>query len=365
MTPELSARRWAAQLCPRPTKFAVLAAVMALGACEYPTSLPIFETEWVVPAEETRFGVAELLPGEVTLEPDLSAFIVDFDPVSFSTSLGAICAACAAADGFTVPKPAFVGDVESDIDFPAEVSAVTILDGSIYVEVTNGLNFDPIRPQAGSFGSIEIEITDSADGDVVGTLVIDGTDTAFPETSTLARSVPLQAAVVDGGLHARVRIDSPTGDPVTVDSSLPISVLATALDVRVESVDIDVGGRSVTLDPTSLDLEDIDEDIADRVISGAFLVDVTNPFGVGADFQITISGPGFATINKSVTVPSDPQVQVRIDFTVSEIRSMLGSAGLTLSGGATVDAGAGVITVNPGEELVFTASLDLALRVGG
>lgn len=360
-----SVGRWVAQMCPPRTHLAALAACVVFAGCEYPTALPIFETRWIVPAEETRFGVAELLPGEVTLEPDLSAFIVNFDPVSFSTSLGAICPACVVADGFTVPKPAFIGSVDADITFPSEVSAVTVIDGSIYVEITNGLNFDPIRPAAGTFGSITITITDDADGDLVGTLTVNGTATPFPPTSTLARSIPLQAVTIDGALNADVQLNSPTGDPVTVDSSLPISVLAQALNVRVSSVDIDVSGQAVSLDPTSLDLEDVDQDIADRVMSGAFIVDVTNPFDVGAQFQITISGPGFTTINKNVTVPSGPEVQVSIPFTVQEIRSMLGRSGLTLSGGATVDAGAGIITVNPGEELVITASLDLELRIGG
>jgi hypothetical protein len=337
----------------------------ALAACDYPTSLPILETQWVIPTEETQLGVAELLPGTVTLQSDLSAFIVDFTPISFSQTLGQICVACAAADGLTVPKPAFIGNVLSTIDFPAKVSGVTILDGTVDLQITNGLNFDPIRPSPSARGSITIRITDSADGDLVGSLIIDGTTTAFPQGQTLSRSVVLNAATVDGGLTTTVTVDSPLGSSVTIDAGRTVSATATANNVRVASVDIDVASESVTLDPVALDLQDVDSEVADRVISAAFILDVTNPFGVGAQFQLSVAGPTITTINKSVTISGNADETLRVDFSVAEIRSMLGEANLTMTGGGTLDSGAGVITVYPGDELVLSASLDLALRIGG
>lgn len=345
--------------------FAAFAVLAVTAGCDIPTELPEFENRWIVPAEETRFGVDELLPGDVSLAPDSAAFIVDFDPITFSESLGSICAGCAAADGFTVPKPAFIGGFSSTLGFPPEVTAVDVVSGSVQLAIFNGFNFDPIRPANGVFGSMELTFTDEADGDIVGTLVIEGEDQAFAAGSTLMTSVVLGAASIEGGIEATVVLDSPTGDPVTVDASAELSVVATPMDVRVASVEIDVAGENVDFDPVDLDLDDVDQDLIDRVISGSFVLDVVNPFAVAADFDLEISGPTIATIEKSASIGPDPESSLTITFTGDEIRSFLGEPNVVLSGGAVVDTGAGTIVVNPGQELILEAALDLVIRIGG
>jgi hypothetical protein len=132
----------------------------------------------------------------------------------------------------------------------------------------------------------------------------------------------------------------------------------------VSSVAIDVSSESVAIDPVDLDVGDIDQDIEDRVLEGAFLLDVTNPFGVSADFDLSISWPS-GTIDRSAVITSAPTSQVRIDFTGAELQSFLGEPDVVLTGSAVVDAAAGIVTVNPGEELVLKASMDLILEIGG
>ena len=339
--------------------------LLPLAGCDIPTELPAVDTRWVVPAEETRFGVSELLPGSVTLTPDESAFIVDFDPVTFAETLGALCPLCAAADGLTVQKPPFLGEFESSVDFPSEVSSISILSGDIVLEIDNGLNFDPLRPAPGVTGTLVITVTDDADGDVLGTLEIDGTTTALPAGGTLTRTIALATATVEGSMVATAEIDSPLGDPVTIDSSLPLTVTVTPTNILVSSVTIDVAGRSVDLDPVSLDVEEVDQDLTDRILAGGFIVDVVNPFGVAADFQLTIDGPTIAPIQKSSSVSTAATSTIEIPFIVGELRAFLGQPGVTLSGGAVIDAAATQITVLPGEELVLTGKLDLTLRIGG
>lgn len=339
--------------------------VALLGACDVPTDPPQVESRWIVPAEETSFGVADLLPGDVTLTADSSAFLVDFDPISFSQTLSGLCPACAAADGLTVPKPAFAGGFASNLSFPPEVSAIELLDGQVEVELVNGFNFDPIRPASGVYGSITLTITDEADGDVIGSTTIDGQGTAFGPGSTLTRDIDVLPVSVEGAIRARVDLVSPTGDPVTVDASLSIPVTVTPRDITVGRVTIDVANEVVSLDPRSLDLEDVDEELVDHVVSGDFVLDVVNPFGVAADFQITISGPTITTIQKSAAISSQAESTVVIEFTVSEIRSFLGEPGVVLAGGATVDPAAAPVSVLPGERLILTAALDLTLLIGG
>lgn len=334
-------------------------------ACEYPTDLPIIEQRWIAPIEDTRFGVGDLLPGQVSISPDGNNFQIDFDPVAFSATLADLCGACVAADGFTVPKPPFSGDIISGIDFPAQVSAVTIVDGTVLIEITNGLNFDPLSPGGSETGEIVITVTDDADDDVVATTTVDGATTPFGQGTTLNLTLPLQPVTVEGNIVATVTLTSPSGDPVTVDSSLPISIVATVSNVLVSEVSVDVSNEAVTLDPVSIDLEDLGDEIAERLLSGAFVIDVENPFGVGAMVQFTIDGPTISPIQKSLQIDASPVSTERVDFTNAELQSMLGQSSLSLTGGATVDPAAGIVSVRPGQELVFAASLDFILQVGG
>lgn len=350
---------------PSPRPFSVLAAaLLAAGACEFPTEPPAVEQRWIVPGDETRFGVAELLPSDVRLNTPGTAFLVDFNPVTFSASLGSLCAACAAANGLTVPKPAFLGSFQSDVAFPPRVHQVTVVGGQVALQIQNGFNFDPIRPAAGVFGRITVRITDSADGDLLGTLVVEGTTTAMPPGATLSRTLTLGAATVNGGLRATVVVDSPLGDAVTMDASLLVRATATPSNVLVSAVAIDVRGRAVDLDPVSLDVEDIDRELIDRIVAGGLRLRITNPFGVGAVFQLTIDGPTIPPIQKGATIGPATSM-VSIVFTAAELKSFLGQPGVVLSGGATVDPAAPLITVTPGQELVLVGELDITIRVGG
>lgn len=339
--------------------------LVLLAACDLPTEGPQVESRWIVPAEETRFGVGELLPGDVTFAPDSSAFLVAFDPVSISRTLEEVCSACVPFDGFTVPKPAFAASFGTGITFPSEVTSIELLEGEIEIEAFNGSNFDPIRPAAAATGTITITITDDADGDVLGTLLVDGAETAFDAGSTLTRTIELVPSTVDGSLAVTVEVDSPLGDAVTIDITDLFEVDATPNNVRVGIVTIDVAGRSVDVDPVTLDLEDVDSDITDRLVEGAFVLEVINPFGIGADFDLSISGPTIASIDKSVAIGSAATSTARIDFTLAELRSFLGEPGVVLEGGAVIDAGAGAVSVSPGQELVLLARLDLTILIGG
>lgn len=341
------------------------AVVALLAGCDIPTDPPQVETRWIVPAQETSFGVAELLPGDVQLTADSSAFLVTLDPVVFSQSLGGICAACIAADGLTVPKPPFVGGFTGSVSMPAQVSYFEVIDGQVVLELFNGFNFDPIRPASGVYGTMTLDIMDSADNEVLGTTAIDGEDTAFAPGTTLVTSVDLLAASVEGAIGVRITMDSPTGDPVTIDSSDLVQVTATPTDVRVARVAIDVANQVVDFDPVSLDVEDVERDLVDRIVSGAFVLDIVNPFEVAADFDLTISGPTISTIQKSEVIGTATESTVVIEFTQAELRSFLGEPGVLLSGGAVVDAGAGTVIVEPGQSLLLTAALDVTLLLGG
>lgn len=351
-----------------PTVFAAglaLSLLAALAACNIPTELPSFDTRWIVPAEETRFGVAQLLPGDVSVAPDSSTFIVDIDSVSFSRSLGEVCVGCGPAHGLTVPKPPFLGTVESQVAFPPEVYEISVLSGQVTMKVTNDFGFDPIRPSSTARGTMTLRVTDDADGDVLSELVVDGSDTAFPSGTTMTRDLALGQLTVNGSLVATVVLDSPLGDPVTIDTTALFSVVATPSNIRVVSVSVDVSSEAVTFDPVDLGVEDVDDNVRDAVHEGAFILDVTNPFGVTADFDLSITGPEFAPIQRTATIGPAVMSTLRLEFSGVEIQEFLGTRDVRLTGGAVVDSGAGIVTVLPGQELVLKASLEVTMQVNG
>ena len=188
---------------------------------------------------------------------------------------------------------------------------------------------------------------------------------AFAPGATLMTNVALNPASLEGGIETTIVLDSPTGDPVTIDASDQISVDAVPSAIRVASVEIDVAGQNVDFDPVDLDLEDVDTELAERVESGSFILDIVNPFAVAADFDLEIDGPTIAPIQKSASIGPEAESTVTISFTGEELRSFLGEPNVVLTGGAVVDAAAGSIVVTPGQELVLEASLDLVLRIGG
>ena len=347
----------------RPSIAALCLTAASLGGCDFPTGLPELESRWVVPAEETRFGVAELLPNAVSVTTAGNSFIVDFSPVTFSRTLGALCAAC--VDGVTAPKPPFLGSLAADVAFPAAVTSVSLVGGDVEVEIENQLGFDPIRPSASAFGDITVVVTDDADGDVLGTLLIDGTTTAFPTGTTLTRSMALAAASVEGTMVATVEVYSPLGDPVTIDVSNLLRATVTPTNVVVASVTIEVSGNIVSLEPVALDVSDIDQDLSDRIVAGGFILDVVNPFGVPADFQLTVDGPSVTAIQKAAQIGPEATSTIVIPLTVEELRRFLGEEDVVLTGSAVIDMAAPPITVTPGEELVLTGKFDITLRVGG
>jgi hypothetical protein len=142
----------------------------------------------------------------------------------------------------------------------------------------------------------------------------------------------------------------------------------TPTNIVVADVTIDVAGRVVSLDPVELDVDlddqELMDDLEERLLAGGFVLDVENPFAVGASFQLTVAGPGISTIQKSANVTGAPTSRVAIAFTLAELRSFLGEGGVTLSVGAVIDPAANPITVRPGQELVLTGKLDLTLRIG-
>jgi len=285
-------------------------------------------------------GVAQLLPPSVTLTDDRTAFSISIAPVSFSTSLGQLCPACAAFNGQTVPKPAFSGTLSAAIPLPADVLGATLIFGRLRFAARNGFSFDPIRPGGAQTGSLTVRVTE-AGGALIGSQVITGAQRPWPPGATLTDSLALAGS--GAAFTVALTIDSPAGGAAQINTAARIDVTATPVQLRLSAVQLRVQNRQISAQPVQLDLTGIDDFIIDRVRGGKLVLEATNGFGVGGTMTLVVSS-GATQITKQVDMPST-NATVEVPFTEAELESMLGHV-VVLSFSGLVSSAAAV-TVTP------------------
>lgn len=331
--------------------FAAAATIFTLTACDVPTEPPMFEPRWIVPVDETSLSVDELLPASVAVSGD--AFDVSVDPVSAVETLGDLCSGCAAADGMVAPVPPFNGSFVSTQGLPADVGSAEVSGGSIDIEILNGFGFDPLD----NGGSVTITIADDLTGEVLGELVLeDPTDDLTPNIPEL-RSISVQPGSITGPIRATTTVDAPGGQTALIDVSDMIEVTATVQSLLVSSVTVDVGSRSVTLDEQQIGLEDIDAEIADRIIEGTIILDIDNPFGVSLEGTIEIG-----SISRSISITDASTSTVTLSYTGDELRSFIGQPNVLFSGSGVANGDA--VTIRPGQVMLLDATLDFTILIG-
>ena len=331
--------------------FAAAVTLMVSAGCDVPTDPPIFEPRWIIPVDETSLEVDELLPSSVTVQG--SNFDVDVDPVGTTETLGDLCPDCAPLDGAVVPVPPFQGSFLSAQSLPAEVLSTEVVGGSIDITITNGFSFDPLYDG----GTIVITLSDDATGNPLGQVTLDGATETLAPNSTTQRTIVLGAQTVTGALRATVAVDAPGGQVTQIDLSEQIEIVATTTSFLIASATLDIGSRTVSLEPQEIDMEDIDEEVADRIVDGSVILEIDNPFGVAITGTLDIG-----STSKTFSVNGDPTSTVVIDYTGEELRSFVGQPGITLSGSGTATGSA--VTIRPGQEMTIEASLDFIIRIG-
>jgi hypothetical protein len=343
---------------------AALAGALLLSACEIPTELPMVEQRWIIPIDvEEAFGVAELLPDGVEVDGTGSNFVVDVDPFSTVEDLGTLCALCAALNLTTAPKPAFTYAFTIDQSLPADVQAAAITGGTINIDVSHNLGFDPVQPPGGSTGTVTITARNGAGGAAIGEVTIDGASETFAAGATVTKTMTLSTTTIGGTVQLEISVDSPAGglgaaDWVPINTSNTVSASATVQNLLVSSATVNVSDQSVDLDAQDLDVSDIDDSVTENIVSGTLILDVVNPFGVTVSGSIQITN----TEPKSFSISSGATSQISISYTGNELASFLGEDNVSFSGSGT--ASGGLITVTPGQEITLSATLDLTIQIG-
>lgn len=338
-----------------------LASLVALAACEVPTSVPKYDTEWDVPADSTSISVNSLLPSGVTATPDNSGFEVTVSPstTTITRQLSQDCSACAVSNGLTIPKPAFVGGGSSAIALPASVGSATLARDTVTLSVTNGFNFDPIRPSATARGYLIIQIASGSA--VVGRDSVDGSTTAISPGATVIRKIALNGTLNGAaGLQVTTTLNSPAGDLVAMDASRSITVSGSVGQLLIAAAQVSIAGQAVSAAASTLDLSSVGNSVGNHANGGSLMLNLNNPFAVTGNINVTITG-GDTPIVRSVALTPGQSAPV-ITFSSVDIQGMIGHhlavgfAG-TLSGGS--------VTVQPGQILSVSSRLQIALNTVG
>jgi hypothetical protein len=345
-------------------RIALALLTVAVASCDIPTQAPKWDTEWVVPADSVRVEVDSLLPASVrtTTTGGVTAFQLALGDVSFGRTLGQICSACTALNGTVAPKPAFTATFSGSVQLPSQVLSVALLDGGVAVTLTNNLGFDPLRPSANASAARgTLTVAAKSGATTLTSTTIDGATTAFPNGTSLSRTLTLATATVAAPIDVVITVTSPAGDPVTINTSNSLSVLAHPASVRISSAQVAIASKHVTAVEDTIDLSGLDSSMANRVQSGALRLHVSNPFTVQGAFSVTVR-TATTTIQKSVTV-AQGESDVRVELSAAEIQSIAGQHDVRIGIVGDVSTPSGSATFTPGQHLTLRGSLEVVIRV--
>ena len=345
-------------------RFAAPLVLVALAACDVPTSVPKWDTEWNIPSTSTWISIASLLPGSVSITPDSSAFLVSVPGISASRMVGADCPTCGTA---VMPKPAFTMTVSGTSSVPSEVLTATLGNDTLVVTSTNNLSFDPLRPSAAA-GSAKgwFAVVVSNGTAIVGRDSVNGATTSFAPGTALTRRIPLGGSVSSSSpITLTVTINSPQGDPVSIDPNGTISLNASAPNFQLTSADVSLATKQVNASSTSLDLTGMSADVVNRVQSGALILTIDNPVAVSGTLNVSLTTAG-TSIVKPISVAAGNgttglSTSTRVSFTQAELRSLLGQT-VDVQVAGPVTAANGRVTLTPRQVIGVTTRLDVILN---
>ncbi len=352
-----------------------LLCALGVAACDIPSAPPIFEQTWIVPADSTTVGVSAFLPSDVVVNGGGTAFVVTTPAANISSTLGAICGqpACQNPISASVPTPAFSspgGALGTTITFPDSVTALTVTGGSLQVQVTNNIGFDPLRPSGvgGPFGQIVVGITSGA---VSSNTIINGSATqGMANGATTTLNIPLPTGNYASSVTVAVTLTAPAGPAANVASGNTFSLAASLVGFSVSAATVVVNLKPITTTPTEFDLEGVD--VGDILQGGGLVLEVVNPFNATADLSVVLAAPAqgggpAVNINKDISIAASTTTNVNIILLKAELESLLGKSNVTISvTGDATGAGAGsTVSVSPGDVIKVRSKLSLTIHVGG
>jgi hypothetical protein len=356
-------------------RFAVLAGVAFVAlACQVPTDLPIWNTVWQVPADSSEVTVESLLPASVAIVDvaGTTAFAFGLPEATTSTTLGESCFACASSAGMRIPKPAFTLADSATVQMPTDVITADIIGGAIDYTLTNGFGFDPLNPGAGARGWIRIRVNSGST--LIANDSIDGSQLALPAGGATNRTINFLASPsapirLDGPVTVVATLFSPNGDSATMNTSELFSVGASARNIMISQVSINVPTTTFSPQHGTVDLSGLDATTAGKIAGGAVILGIHNPFAVGGSLSLDFKAPNGAHVVKSFTLgvggPDSPLSTIRLGLTQSEINSLIGQKDVAITITGNVSSPNGAVVVTPLERMAITTLVEATIVTGG
>lgn len=346
-------------------RFALIPALAGFAvatACDVPTEPPSWTQTWQVPADSIAVGVAELLPADVTLNADSTAFQADVPGVTMQYALSELCPTCPTG-GITAPKPAFQETLSSSTSLPQDLVSAMLAGGSVNASFDHTFSFDPLRPSSdptAERGFVTVRITSA--GGVVASDSISGEDQAWDSSVTLMPDLPIQPVQVADSFAIEVVVYSPAGDETEFTTSDELTIDFDTSTVLASEVTVEAS--SVTVEPvsTTFDFSGVDSTLVDQVESGSIIFDVVNPFTATGTLDVAFQG-GFPTIQRTVSVRQGTYADT-VTFSGPEARAILGADGVNVEATGSVSAVGGTLTVTPTQRLVLDPVLQIVVLVG-
>ena len=356
-------------------RLAVLAGVAFVAlACQVPTDLPIWNTVWQVPADSSEVTVASLLPSSVGIVQinGTTAFSFSLPQATTSTTLGESCYACASSAGMRIPKPAFTLADSATVELPVDVVNADIIDGAIDYSLANGFSFDPLNPGAGAHGWIRILVTSGST--LIARDSIDGRDLSLPNGAYTYKTInflasPAAPIRLHGPVTLVATLFSPDGDSTTINTSEQFSVSASARDILISQVSVNVPTTTFNPQHGTVDLSGLDATTAGKIVGGAVILGIHNPFAVGGSLSLDFKAPNGAHVAKSLTLgvggPGTPVSTIRVGLSESEINSLIGQKDVAITITSSVSSPNGAVVVTPLERMAITTLVEATIVTGG
>lgn len=343
-----------------------LTVALVPASCDLPTAAPILETKWLFEVRSTAIDVDGLLPTGVTREA--GAFSVAVDPGQAGKGLDELCPVCLELQGRSAPKPAFTGGLADTLSLPASVVSADLAAGSAELSFLHDFDFDPLRPPGGQAGSFTLVVSEIG-GRELARAVLDGATDSLPPGESYRRTLALAPGAVGPQVVFAVSISSPAGGRdrehwVRFEANQSFQASVAPAGLSVSSATVDAVGRQAEIEPAAVGVEGVDAAIVDRIATGAFVLEIANPFGVGMDAEFVIAQGDSAVVRKDFKVSRDAASTASIPLSADEFRSFLGKPDVVMSGSGTVVSPAGGVRVAPDMEVKIDGNVELVIRVG-
>lgn len=307
------------------TALATLALLVGVASCDLTSSAPSWEAVWEAPSPEVTVSAADLLPEELTVSEDGSAFELLQAGSRTEFALGDMCAECAEGNGAVRPKPSFSVGRTLPMNFPTGIRQASVVGGEAVVAVRNHLPFDPIRPGGEAAGALRVAITDSrATPDTLASARLAGDEASLPPGRIVTETMEVMEGPIRPTLGTRVELQSPEGDSAWVDPEDRLTLEVGVQRLRMDGLLLPAG-QSHSLEPLVLDVRDLNGETDGRVSDGRLEIEASNPFELPLDLALRLQGlEGDEVVTETLTLEPGA-TEAEVDLAQAALRSLLQS----------------------------------------